>query len=78
MPVNKKKHVALKFLQFSECEEYKNLIKRTRCIGMDMWNLCPIKITEYECKHFGHGGMIVGGTPAKPGEFPHMAGESLN
>lgn len=58
-----------------ECDEYKDLVSRTtRNWGTPLRrNNCPIK--GYECGSVGTTGLIVGGRPAKFGEFPHMAGE---
>lgn len=63
---------------FSECEEYKNIIRTVQCVGMNLWrNPCPQQIVEYECHTVGQTGLIVGGEQATAGEFPHMAGKTF-
>lgn len=62
---------------FSECDEYKDTIARiskswTTFLQDDSTN-CGTK--TFECGSVGTSGLIVGGLPAKVGEFPHMAGK---
>jgi Trypsin len=60
------------FANFSECEEYKRLLKRQVMFGsMDLNRRSVQNITTEKCD--AHSGLVVGGIKAKLGEFPHMA-----
>lgn len=59
----------------SECQEYKDMLQETQCVGFSVFDACPSRIITYDCTDVRNTGLIVGGEEAKPGEFPHMAGE---
>lgn len=58
----------------TECEEYKNIVAKPASGGNNA--ALDEGFRTYDCGTFGFRGLIVGGTKAKPGEFPHMAGEN--
>lgn len=51
------------------------MLKEYQCVGFSVFDDCPSRIVTYECGDVKNTGLIVGGVEAKPGEFPHMAGE---
>jgi secreted trypsin-like serine protease len=57
-------------LLFTECQEYKELVHETIWVGQTLlYPGTPKKV----CRCNVGTGLIVGGEPAKLGEFPHMA-----
>lgn len=59
----------------AECDEYKDLIANITIPWRTLLTPKTCGTKNYNCGSVGHAGLIVGGDPAKVGEFPHMAGE---
>lgn len=64
------------FLQLSECEEYKNLTAVFEYLRGHSMNSKSKIFKDYVCNSSA-APMILGGTEAKHGEFPHMAAIGL-
>lgn len=67
------------FSDLLECQEYKDILKQTQCVGFSVFDPCPSKIFTYECSDVKNTGLrkkrsSFVGEDAKSGEFPHMAG----
>ena len=57
------------------CDEYKDLVAEHFSVGGMSITGSRIINKYYNCNHIGSTGMIFGGKPTTPAEFPHMAGK---
>lgn len=64
---------------FVECDEYKDILATENKVwGIILPQAVRCTLKTYDCGSVGIAGLIVGGLPAKIGEFPHMAGKFKN